>query len=267
MPETYFIADLHLGHAGVLKHDERPFKTIGEHDDHILKHLAALPQSSELWVLGDVAFNKEALERFFAATTHLQVCLIRGNHDDSYAWKKRQQFHQAAESLYIKRSVQGVPVKLYLSHYAHRVWRNSCHGSLHLHGHSHGALLPVGRSMDVGANRLDYAPISLTQVYTRLSDLPTVHHHERQRVIPAFISQMEKELEANQHKGDWSLWQPTREEAVRELSHHQNKLVAAVQAGDADLVSEYTADVANLAMKISTEFGLNGQQVPKITLS
>ena len=42
-----------------------------------------------------------------------------------------------------------------MSHYAHRTWDKSHHGSLHLYGHSHGTLPGVGRSMDVGVDSTD----------------------------------------------------------------------------------------------------------------
>ena len=175
---TAFISDLHLGHAQVLEHDSRPFPTIEAHDTTLLSNLSALPTATDLWVLGDVAFTPARLEDFFEATRHLRVHLVRGNHDDKLAWKRRERFHAAYEAAYLRTSIaSGEKVRLYLSHYAHRTWRNSHHGSYHLFGHSHGALPPLGRSMDVGANVLNYRPITLEAVHVALKDLPCTNHH------------------------------------------------------------------------------------------
>lgn len=173
----YLTADPHLGHKGVLKHDNRPFEDIDQHDRYILDRYHGLPRGSELWVLGDVAWTKETLEEFFRVTSHLMVHLVRGNHDDKLAWKARSRFASAHEAVYLKRQIGSETVKLYLSHYAHRTWRNSCHGAYHFHGHSHGALPRLGRSMDVGVNVHQYRPISLIDAVTGLSGSPLTPHH------------------------------------------------------------------------------------------
>lgn len=47
--------------------------------------------------------------------------------------------------------------RLWLSHYAHRVWPAGHHGSYHFYGHSHGSLPGIGRSRDVGVDLQDMA--------------------------------------------------------------------------------------------------------------
>jgi calcineurin-like phosphoesterase family protein len=51
-----------------------------------------------------------------------------------------------------------------------RSWRNSCHGSYHLHGHCHGTLPRFGKSLDVGCMNWNYKPLSLTRVLEELHD-------------------------------------------------------------------------------------------------
>lgn len=176
----WFIADLHLGHARVLKCDDRPFDTIDQHDRALTANCAGwgTPQRT-LWLLGDVAFRKPDLDRFVEVVKPEwgRVILVRGNHDDKVAWRCRGQFSEAHEAHYLRVTPS---VKVYLSHYAHRVWRNSHHGSYHLHGHSHGALSPWGRSMDVGANCVGYSPISLTSIVDQLKSAPPINHHAQQ---------------------------------------------------------------------------------------
>lgn len=174
---NYFISDLHLGHERVLSFDDRPFSSIEEHDAHLTKSCAELGRPGrQLWILGDVAFRSGHLRNFMDVVKPRwgAVHLIRGNHDDRVAWKMRNLFDSAHESFYVRIDKQ---IKVYMSHYAHRVWRNSHHGSYHVHGHSHGALPRLGRSMDVGANCIEYAPISMDRVVAELSESePTAHH-------------------------------------------------------------------------------------------
>ena len=74
-------------------------------------------------------------------------------------------------------------------------------------------------------------------------------------VRPEFVSQMEAELQANQHKGDWRRWYPTPLQVLAEIQHHQGKLMLALSAGDCERVKEYAADLANFAMKVDEQFG------------
>lgn len=166
-----FLADLHLGHENVIKHDNRPYACIGEHDRDLTRMCACVGRkNATLWLLGDVAQRKRDLFPFMEECRKYwgKIILIRGNHDDKVAWRHRDLFDEAHESRYVRVDSD---VKLYLSHYAHRVWRNSHHGSIHLHGHSHGHLPQLGRSMDVGAPCVGYRPIWLVEVVERMKDI------------------------------------------------------------------------------------------------
>lgn len=173
----YLIADLHLGHVGVIKMDNRPFGSIEEHDQHLAHQCAAAGRPKRtLWIMGDVARKVSDLEAFMHQVKPQwgRVILIRGNHDDKVAWRHRAMFDEAHEARYVRVSPD---VKVYLSHYAHRVWRNSHHGSFHFHGHSHGHLPRVGRSMDVGAPCVGYKPMCMTEGVKMLGHVSFTHHH------------------------------------------------------------------------------------------
>lgn len=80
-------------------------------------------------------------------------------------------------------------------------------------------------------------------------------------VIPAkitpiqFASMMQRELAANIHKGDWYAWHPTPSQAFSELDHHSQKLREAVIGNRCERIIEFSADVANICMKIAESFG------------
>ena len=83
-------------------------------------------------------------------------------------------------------------------------------------------------------------------------------------VRPEFVSQMEAELQANQHKGDWRRWYPTPLQVLAEIQHHQGKLMLALSAGDCERVKEYAADLANFAMKVDEQFGGPNETSPSV---
>ncbi len=169
MENTYFISDTHIGHRGLLKHEPH-HASIEERDELVFENLGKLPKGSVLHHLGDLGWKAVDVDRFFKAIpAGVNVHLVRGNHDDKAAWKQRDRFCTAREAAYIK--IRGV--KIYLHHYACRVWRTSNRGSFHLHGHSHGNLPELGRSMDC----YGLAPIPFEEIYEKLKDRPFTEHH------------------------------------------------------------------------------------------
>lgn len=185
---NFLTADTHFGHhnpetgSGILVNDpDRAalFRDIKDHDRTLISNINdTLGPGDILWHLGDVAWTVEALEWFWKnLRDKIQVRLIRGNHDDKTAWKYRRRFHTADESLYTE--IEGH--KIHLSHYAHRVWRNSYRGSYHAYGHSHGQLPGIGKSRDVGVNCTGFAPISVADFVASLDNKPDIDHHPTTR--------------------------------------------------------------------------------------
>lgn len=173
----YFIADIHLGHGRVIQMDGRPWTDIKTHDADMAANCAADGASNRtLWLVGDVAQRRQDLHAFMEVVRPAwgRIILIRGNHDDRVAWRHREVFDEAHEARYLRIDKQ---TRVYISHYAHRTWRNSHHGAFHVHGHSHGALPRLGRSMDVGAPCIGYRPICLTEVVSILEGAPNTNHH------------------------------------------------------------------------------------------
>src|SRR3954452_14523275 len=58
---TYFTADLHLGHANIIRYCDRPFADAGEMDAALLNNLnAVVRQEDTLYVLGDFCMGNDA---------------------------------------------------------------------------------------------------------------------------------------------------------------------------------------------------------------
>lgn len=173
----YAIGDLHLADAKVLTHDNRPWPDIQSHDIALIDNCVSVGRPNRtLWLLGDVARKKPQLLDLMHECRGVwgKIMLIRGNHDDKIAWRHRDLFDEAHEALYLRINTE---VRFYMSHYAHRVWRNSHRGAFHIHAHSHGALPRWGRSADVGAPCVNYTPPALLDIAAELKDLPLTPHH------------------------------------------------------------------------------------------
>lgn len=180
----FFTSDLHLSHDNVLGFDKRPFKDIHEHDEAIISNIVdTVPKGGHLWVLGDLFWHNRynVIEEFCKAMDGQSILWrwVRGNHDDRFWENESINAHQRLEAKWLHHT-EAPGRGVYLSHYAHRTWRNAGHGSLHLYGHTHGNIADQGRSMDVGVMNTGYCPVSLTQVIAALGErdikIPDDHH-------------------------------------------------------------------------------------------
>jgi len=71
----------------------------------------------------------------------------------------------------------------------------------------------------------------------------------------AFAEQMEQELRANIHKGNFDAWEPEPAHLISEILHHVNKLASALEDGDRSGVREFSADVGNYMVKAFHLYG------------
>ncbi len=172
---TWFTADLHLGHANVIKHCDRPFLSVGEMDYRLIeKWNAVVLPDDDIWHLGDFAFRGTNAPGDYLARLTSRKHLIHGNHDSAECradagWASSQQMAEVM--------VDGI--RIVLLHYAMRTWPKAHHGSLHLYGHSHGALPGDRQSLDVGVDCWDFRPVSLDEIRRRLATLPERGVHRK----------------------------------------------------------------------------------------
>lgn len=186
MANTWFTADLHLGHTNIIKHCLRPFltdaelelavnkprgswrisgETINRHDGALLDSLNAVVQARDvLWILGDFCWGDLSVARAYRKRIRCcNVHLVWGNHD-----KRSIQplFDRCIEQGMIGVSGQDI----WLNHYPMRSWNKSSRESWQLYGHVHGRYAkedeekPWRLTMDVGVDACDYQPVSFEMV-------------------------------------------------------------------------------------------------------
>lgn len=116
------------------------------------------------YILGDFAMKGtyENLVYLMSRLNGTKHCLL-GNHC------KEKYYIQMVEGGIISSYNQAIGTSIngkyiWMSHYAHRVWNLSHHGSWHIYGHSHGSLPPIGLSWDVGVDNNNYFPVSFEQL-------------------------------------------------------------------------------------------------------
>ena len=79
---NYFISDLHFGHKNCLSFDNRPFISIEENDETIIKNWNdTVGIDDDVYLLGDISWynSTKTIEIFNNLNGHIH--LIKGNHD------------------------------------------------------------------------------------------------------------------------------------------------------------------------------------------
>lgn len=175
----FFTADQHFGHANIIKYTHRInpetgelFETVEEMNECMTAAWnSVVGPNDTVYQLGDL--TKDSNPKPYLRKLNGKVILIRGNHDyrraASLVKKELFAFHDVLLLRPDKGSAnpeQRHP-QIWLSHYSHRVWPASYHGSWHLYGHSHATLPDHGLSTDVGVDTRpdnDYKPFSLPEI-------------------------------------------------------------------------------------------------------
>lgn len=182
---THFVSDTHWGHTNIIKYSNRPFSSVPEMNEALIKNWNAVVQPNDtVWHLGDVAFCKYPEFKSIISRLNGNKNLVYGNHDkmieQNEAELLRLGLFKSIQN-YAEISVQGTKVILF--HYGMRVWNKSHHGSILLYGHSHGSLPPFGKSVDVGVDSKEitseYRPVSEHEVlaYMKNRQGEVVDHH------------------------------------------------------------------------------------------
>lgn len=154
MANTWVTADLHLDHAGIIRHTRRPWATVDEMNEALVERWnAAVMRGDTVIIAGDFAWKNHLkwLNRLNGSKV-----LVQGNHDKA-SQLVYQQFSKVIPRL--ETRINGHDVVF--DHYPMKSWKNSVHGTWMLFGHEHGASpeSPSALTFDIGVDIWDYRPI------------------------------------------------------------------------------------------------------------
>lgn len=130
----FFTADTHFGHANILKFCNRPFDTIEEMNEALIKNWNdKITGSDTVFIVGDMFFRCEDVESILKRL-HGKKHLIIGNHDSS--WLDRVNLEKYfVEVTDLKVTTNG-KYAITLCHYPLLTWKHE-RKSYMIHGHLH----------------------------------------------------------------------------------------------------------------------------------
>lgn len=176
MRNIWITSDTHYSHRNIIRYCNRPFNTIEEHDEELIRRFnSRVGYDDIVYHLGDFCLgDSRASTNIYRRLNGREKILIKGNHDKLRNY--RDIFTAIQDVLLLKLS-KSASDWIWLSHYAHARWPHAHHGALHVFGHSHGHFKGLGRSMDIGVDTSNYYPYHIDEIVKKLRNLEPVEHH------------------------------------------------------------------------------------------
>lgn len=175
MSNVLFISDLHFGHKNIIKYENRPFASIDDMNDKLIKNWnSTVKDNDEVYILGDFSFGNQAFTLNILQKLNGKKYLIKGNHDHvvEKSPEIRAEFEWIKDYYVLKHN----NLKFVLFHFPIQVWDCQHYGSIHLYGHVHGntetnhpMLLTLKNSFNVSADVIDFTPINIDDIISKLS--------------------------------------------------------------------------------------------------
>lgn len=132
----YFTADLHFGHANVIRFDDRPFKSVEEMDEALIERWNnKVTDEDTVYVLGDISWYNDEKTCSILDRLRGRKILIQGNHDRVHG-KMRNFFDEICS---YKEIVIGENTHVVLCHYPIVFFNRHHYGAYMLYGHVHNS--------------------------------------------------------------------------------------------------------------------------------
>lgn len=162
---TYFTADHHFGHANIIKYTNRPFKSVEEMDNELIRRWNEKVKVNDIvYHLGDFTLLSYKDAYSYLDKLNGNIFIVPGGHDKRWV-RHAINFDNANVLPSLATYYFGDDAwPFILCHYPLLSWDRSHYGSIHLHGHSHGTIPNEGGRFDVGIDTNDFYPYSLEDV-------------------------------------------------------------------------------------------------------
>ena len=172
---NYYISDLHFGHYNIIKLCNRPFTTVEEMNETLIKNWNdTITDNDTIYVVGDFAFLD--VEKALAIRNRLKgkIVLIEGNHDIKNLKnpKFRTAFDEVHQLLTIVDHIDDKDYMIALCHYPIVEWNGYFRNSYHIFGHIHNntrnksyeIVRNEPRALNCGCEITNYRPMTLEEL-------------------------------------------------------------------------------------------------------
>lgn len=131
-----FTSDLHLGHANIIRHCNRPFASVEEMDEVLIANWnRKVHRDDTVYILGDLMFRNKRPPEEYLSQLKGKKHLVVGNHDK--AWMKKVKLEDWFESVNMMLFTSDGQRHLTMCHYPMMTWPFANHEGWHIYAHIH----------------------------------------------------------------------------------------------------------------------------------
>ena len=133
--KKFYIADWHYDHKNIIALDNRPFKSVEEMNEELIKRWnKAVSKEDMVYILGDMFWCDHKAAMDVIDKLNGTKVLIRGNHDKR-VYELEKKFTVVVDYAEIRDGDRHIV----LSHYPIPCFKNHYYGWYHLYGHVHSS--------------------------------------------------------------------------------------------------------------------------------
>lgn len=154
--KTWFCADTHFGHANIIKHTGRPFKSVGRMDEVLIENWNSRIGRNDIVIfLGDFMFKQKHKIPHYLEQLKGNITFIKGNHDNNNSLNAK------IEYLVVRFNKQDV----FCTHYP-KDYNNAYYINLVAHVHDKWKIRKIYNSylVNVGVDVWNYTPVDINEI-------------------------------------------------------------------------------------------------------
>ena len=166
----FYISDPHFGHEAIISFCNRPFTSVEEMDEELIKRWNnKVSNNDTVYILGDLIYKSDKPPEYYLDKLNGKKILIKGNHDGT--WLKKVDVKKYFDGIYDYLEISDEGRWIVLSHYPFLEHNGKHRGSYHLHGHIHNieseALRYSNKEpkiFNVSADMIRFEPMTLDEL-------------------------------------------------------------------------------------------------------
>lgn len=167
---NYYIADTHFGHANILNLCNRPFNSIEEMDETLIKNWNdTVSNQDDIYILGDFSFKSKNPAEYLKKLNGKKHLII-GNHDNKLI--KNKECYKYFEEMEDIKVVNDNGLQIFCCHYPLVEWLGYYRNVIHFYGHVHNSFnntttcyaANMKNAYNVGADILNFTPKTAKEI-------------------------------------------------------------------------------------------------------
>ncbi|MCI8417528.1 MAG: hydrolase [Lachnospiraceae bacterium] len=166
----YYTGDLHLGHANVIRHDQRPFATWEEMDQVLIENWNNRVTDTDLvYIGGDLIYKSERPAEWYLEQLKGIKFLIVGNHEQAILDSKRaRSYFEAIDKM---MHITDGKNQICMCHFPIAEWNGYYRKHYHIYGHIHKDrgrtfqfMCQESRALNAGCMINGYRPVTFKEL-------------------------------------------------------------------------------------------------------